>query len=181
MHECASILRPPQTDRLGLRFEPDSNPAKLSREPAAVFFRMIEVSGRFFWRFWSWRSSVTNVELDFPPPLAFAQTAAPFCPSPRPCPAGRFCRPHALAVPIAGVCLALAQANGWDVAVIRILTVLGFFFSGGFVGIAYLAGWIGIPDEPLPAPPPGGYAPNYQLDIRLPTQGRILPIYDLVI
>jgi phage shock protein PspC (stress-responsive transcriptional regulator) len=59
---------------------------------------------------------------------------------------------------IAGVCLALAQANGWDVAVVRILTVLGFFFSGGFVGIAYLAGWIGIPEEPIQVP--GAYPPN---------------------
>ena len=59
---------------------------------------------------------------------------------------------------IAGVCLALAQANGWDVAVVRILTVLGFFFSGGFVGVAYLAGWIGIPEEPIQVP--GAYPPN---------------------
>lgn len=59
---------------------------------------------------------------------------------------------------IAGVCLALAQAYGWDVPVVRILTVLGFFFSGGLVGVAYLAGWIGIPDEPLGAP--GAYPPN---------------------
>ena len=53
---------------------------------------------------------------------------------------------------IAGVCLALAQANGWDVAVVRILAVLGFFFSGGFVGVAYMAGWIGIPEEPIQLP-----------------------------
>ena len=59
---------------------------------------------------------------------------------------------------IAGVCLALAQANGWDVAVVRILTVLGFFFSGGFVGVAYVAGWIGIPEEP--AGLPGAYPPG---------------------
>lgn len=59
---------------------------------------------------------------------------------------------------IAGVCLALAQANGWDVAVVRILTVLGFFFSGGFVGVAYVAGWIGIPEEPVQLP--GAYPPN---------------------
>lgn len=59
---------------------------------------------------------------------------------------------------IAGVCLALAQANGWDVAVVRMVTVLGFFFSGGFVGIAYLAGWIGIPEEKLPLP--GEYPPK---------------------
>jgi len=59
---------------------------------------------------------------------------------------------------IAGVCLALAQANGWDVGVVRILTVLGFFFSGGVVGVAYLAGWIGIPDETMGLP--GAYPPG---------------------
>lgn len=53
---------------------------------------------------------------------------------------------------VAGVCIALAQANAWDVSLVRILTVLGFFFSGGLVGIAYLAGWIGIPEEPLGTP-----------------------------
>jgi phage shock protein PspC (stress-responsive transcriptional regulator) len=59
---------------------------------------------------------------------------------------------------IAGVCLGLAQANGWDVAVVRIITVVGFFFSGGLVAIAYLAGWIGIPEEPIGIP--GAYPPN---------------------
>lgn len=57
---------------------------------------------------------------------------------------------------IAGVCLALAQTYGWDIAVVRVLTVLGFVFTGGFVGVAYLAGWIGIPDEPLALP--GAYS-----------------------
>ena len=72
---------------------------------------------------------------------------------------------------IAGVCMALAQANGWDVAVIRIIAVIGFFCSGGLVAIAYLAGWIGIPEEPIPIPgagpgavvyppDPGAYPPN---------------------
>jgi phage shock protein PspC (stress-responsive transcriptional regulator) len=59
---------------------------------------------------------------------------------------------------IAGVCLALAQANGWDVAVVRIVTVVCFFFSGGLVAIAYLAGWIGIPEEQPGAP--GAYPPK---------------------
>jgi len=58
---------------------------------------------------------------------------------------------------IAGVCIGLAQAYGWDVALVRIFTVLGFFFSGGLVGVAYLACWIGIPEEPIPMPP--GYPP----------------------
>ncbi len=59
---------------------------------------------------------------------------------------------------IAGVCQALAQAYGWDVAVIRIIAVVGLFFSGGFVGVAYVAGWIGIPEEPVGLP--GEYPPN---------------------
>lgn len=66
-------------------------------------------------------------------------------------------RPH-VGRQIAGVCLALAQANGWDVAVIRIIAVVSFFFSGGLVAVAYLAGWIGIPEEPLPLP--GSYPPH---------------------
>ena len=53
---------------------------------------------------------------------------------------------------IGGVCLALAQANGWDVTVVRIIAVLGLFFSSGLVGVAYLAAWIGIPEEPPPLP-----------------------------
>jgi phage shock protein PspC (stress-responsive transcriptional regulator) len=59
---------------------------------------------------------------------------------------------------IAGVCIALAHSNGWDVSVVRILTVLGLFFSSGLVGIAYLAAWIGIPEE-VPAAP-GMYPPH---------------------
>jgi len=53
---------------------------------------------------------------------------------------------------VAGVCIGLAQAYGWDVALVRIFTVLGLIFSGGFVAVAYLAGWTGIPEEPLPLP-----------------------------
>jgi phage shock protein PspC (stress-responsive transcriptional regulator) len=60
---------------------------------------------------------------------------------------------------IAGVCAALAHTYGWDVAVVRILAVVGFFFSGGMVAIAYLAGWIGIPEEPINVP--GAYPPNH--------------------
>ena len=59
---------------------------------------------------------------------------------------------------IAGVCLALAQSNGWDVSVIRILAVLGFFFSSGLVGVAYVAAWIGIPEETPNLP--GAYPPH---------------------
>jgi phage shock protein PspC (stress-responsive transcriptional regulator) len=62
---------------------------------------------------------------------------------------------------VAGVCLGFAQANGWDVAVIRILAVVALILTSGYAGIAYLAAWIGIPDEipqnaaqqPPPMPP----------------------------
>jgi len=66
-------------------------------------------------------------------------------------------RPHVGRM-IGGVCLALAQAHGWDVALVRVLAVVGCFFSSGLVGVAYLAAWIGIPEEPPPFPrayPPG--------------------------
>jgi phage shock protein C len=62
---------------------------------------------------------------------------------------------------VAGVCLALARANGWDVAVVRIVTVISFFFSCGIVTVAYLAGWIGIPEEPLLLPGFTGPTGNY--------------------
>jgi phage shock protein PspC (stress-responsive transcriptional regulator) len=35
---------------------------------------------------------------------------------------------------------------------VRIFTVIGFFFSAGLVAVAYLACWIGIPEEPLSLP-----------------------------
>ncbi|WP_420239271.1 PspC domain-containing protein [Telmatobacter bradus] len=70
----------------------------------------------------------------------------------------RLTRPR-LGRQLAGVCLALARSNGWDVAVVRILAVLGLCFSGGVFGIAYLACWIGIPEEPL-IPPVGEYPPS---------------------
>lgn len=59
---------------------------------------------------------------------------------------------------VAGVCIGVAQAYGWDVALVRILAVVGMFCSGGLVAVAYLAGWIGIPEEPVPLPT--AYPPN---------------------
>jgi phage shock protein PspC (stress-responsive transcriptional regulator) len=59
---------------------------------------------------------------------------------------------------IAGVCMGLALAYGWDVALVRIFSVIGFFFSGGVVAVAYLACWIGIPEESMVMP--GGYPPG---------------------
>lgn len=80
---------------------------------------------------------------------------------------------------IAGVCAGLALTYGWDVALVRIVTVVGFFFSGGVVAVAYLACWIGIPDEsamlagsyPAGAYPPGAYPPGSYP----PTSGSYTP------
>jgi len=66
---------------------------------------------------------------------------------------------------IAGVCLGLSQAYGWQVGVVRLLSVLALVLSSGLVGVAYLAAWVGIPEEPLQQPgaqpsQPGAYPPN---------------------
>ena len=92
-----------------------------------------------------------------PPSARFCSNCGGVIPATQPMPGRPLVRPI-VGRQIAGVCLALAQANGWDVAIIRILTVLGFFFSGGFVGVAYVAGWIGIPEEPVGLP--GAYPPG---------------------
>jgi phage shock protein C len=59
---------------------------------------------------------------------------------------------------VGGVCAALANANGWDVSLVRIIAVLGLICSSGLVGVAYLAAWIGIPEETPPLP--GAYPPG---------------------
>jgi phage shock protein C len=92
-----------------------------------------------------------------PPSARFCSSCGGVIPVAQFVPGRPLVRPHA-GRQIAGVCLALAQTNGWDVAAVRIITVLGFFFSGGLVAVAYLAGWIGIPEEPLQMP--GAYPPN---------------------
>ena len=47
---------------------------------------------------------------------------------------------------IAGVCAAFANAYGWDLTVVRIVTVLlAFCGCGGF--LAYLVAWACIPNE----------------------------------
>lgn len=53
---------------------------------------------------------------------------------------------------IAGVCLGLARTYGWDVAAVRIVAVIVLVLSSGLMGVAYLAAWFGIPEEPQAAP-----------------------------
>jgi phage shock protein C len=86
----------------------------------------------------------------------FCSNCGTQAPAAQPMPGHPLIRPR-IGRQIGGVCMALAQAHGWDVTLVRILTVLGFVFSSGFVGIAYLAAWIGIPEETPPIP--GAYPP----------------------
>lgn len=53
---------------------------------------------------------------------------------------------------IAGVCAAMSRAWGWDIGLLRILTVLCGIFLFPLTEICYIACWIGIPEE-IPAPP----------------------------
>jgi phage shock protein PspC (stress-responsive transcriptional regulator) len=50
---------------------------------------------------------------------------------------------------VAGVCAAFAQRYGWDLAVTRILTVLAGVFVFPLGEIAYLCGWLLIPEGPV--------------------------------
>ena len=70
--------------------------------------------------------------------------------------------------------MALAQANGWDVTTVRILTVIGFFFSSGLIGVAYVAAWIGIPEDTAPYPNsyPGSYPSSYPSSYPGPYSGQ---------
>ena len=87
----------------------------------------------------------------------FCSTCGTAIPVMQPVPGRPLIRPH-IGRQIGGVCIALAQANGWDVAVVRIIAVLGLIFSSGLIGVAYLALWIGIPEETPPLP--GAYPPT---------------------
>ncbi len=76
---------------------------------------------------------------------------------------GNFPPPPRLVRPLfgrqfAGVCAAFASAYGWDVSVMRILTVIGGIFLFPFVEIVYIACWIGIPQE-IPGVFPIGQTP----------------------
>ena len=47
---------------------------------------------------------------------------------------------------IAGVCAAIARRFGWNVTVVRLVAVLSILLPGPQV-IAYIVGWILIPNE----------------------------------
>lgn len=47
-----------------------------------------------------------------------------------------------------GVCGGVAERFGWDPAVLRVLTLVGFFFSGGGVLVGYLIAALVLPKRP---------------------------------
>lgn len=52
----------------------------------------------------------------------------------------------------AGVCAAFARHYGWDLTATRILVVVLGVFLFPVMEVAYLFGWMLIPDEPLSVP-----------------------------
>ncbi|GAC1431985.1 MAG: hypothetical protein NVSMB62_28880 [Acidobacteriaceae bacterium] len=60
---------------------------------------------------------------------------------------------------IAGICAGFANAYGWDITLVRVLTVALLLVSAGTVALAYFALWIIIPEAPyalpqhIPVPP----------------------------
>ncbi len=54
---------------------------------------------------------------------------------------------------VAGVCQGLANAYLWDVAWVRVITVLLTVFGGGMGLVAYIIFWIVMPEEPVALPP----------------------------
>ena len=86
-----------------------------------------------------------------PPSARFCSNCGAVVPTMPYIPRKQLVRPIAGRV-LAGVCIGVAQTYDWDVALVRVLTVVGFFCTSGLVAVAYLAGWIGIPEEPLRLP-----------------------------
>ena len=55
---------------------------------------------------------------------------------------------------IAGVCSGIAIHYGWDLALVRILTVVFTLLTGGTGLLLYIAAWILLPDAPYALPQP---------------------------
>jgi phage shock protein C len=53
---------------------------------------------------------------------------------------------------VAGVCQAIANQYGWDVTLIRVITVLLAVAAFPIGFIAYLVFWLIVPEQPRPAP-----------------------------
>lgn len=61
---------------------------------------------------------------------------------------------------IAGICGGLAEQQGWDATIIRLVWVAMVLFGGTGI-LLYLILWVVLPQEPLTLPARTGYAPVY--------------------
>ncbi len=61
---------------------------------------------------------------------------------------------------LAGVCQGIANQFDWDVAWVRVLTVIAAVFGGGLGIVAYVVLWVVTPEEPLTLPPGQSYTPS---------------------
>src|SRR5277367_6749359 len=59
---------------------------------------------------------------------------------------------------IAGVCAGFAQHYGWDLNLVRVVTALVSFFSGGTGVLVYLIAWVIIPEAPYAIPAKSTYS-----------------------
>lgn len=60
---------------------------------------------------------------------------------------------------IAGVCAGFARSYGWDLTLVRILTVVAAILIFPIPEIGYLICWIAMPEEPLSLPAGMPYPP----------------------
>ncbi len=61
---------------------------------------------------------------------------------------------------IAGICGGLAQAQGWNATIIRLVWLVTVLFAGTGI-LLYVVLWVLLPEAPLPMTPRTGYAPVY--------------------
>jgi phage shock protein C len=61
---------------------------------------------------------------------------------------------------IAGVCAGFARAYGWDLVLVRILMVVAGILLFPLPEIAYIVGWVAMPDEPYILPSSTGMPPG---------------------
>ena len=62
---------------------------------------------------------------------------------------------------IAGVCAGVALYTGWDLTLVRLVAVLAAIFGVGMPVLAYLIGWVVMPESPYELPVQA-YTPNNQ-------------------
>jgi phage shock protein C len=68
---------------------------------------------------------------------------------------GKIVRPRSSRI-VAGVCSGLALYYGWDLALVRVLTLVFIVMTSGLGVVAYLAAWIVLPESQYALNPGSG-------------------------